>query len=164
MKETLGFTPDEESVIENTLGFYSEQIIENPGSGINIVSQLIALMSREFGKNPLKIMQQIFDRHEFPVKFIAIPIESPIEKIGKLMTDLGELPSDAMDYNVRMPHSGNTDYPYRLWITVGRDEEYQKLLKKLDITPEQNLNRLDQTGVLVLKDDDTSGALNARKN
>ncbi|MEK7165992.1 MAG: hypothetical protein AAB874_04270 [Patescibacteria group bacterium] len=147
-----GISPGERAILEDTLAKYSKAIITNPRGGVNIVSKIALEASRAFGKSPLKAMQQIFDQHDFPVKFVAIPADSDIYRTGVASTREGLLPSDISNYDIRMPHSGTTIYPYWLYTTINMPAEYNDLLARLETTPEENFERLVQTGLLFIKE------------
>jgi len=160
------FKPGEIAALEAILAKQSRNILSNPSQGLYIVSEVAMEASRTFGKNPLIAMQKLFDKHQFPVKFVAIPIESDLKRTGIVRLNTGgQLSSDVSNYDIRMPHSGDQSYPNWLWTTIGRPDEYYDLLAQLESSPEENLDRLAQTGFLCIREGtDISKAAHALDN
>lgn len=155
--------PQEEAALESILSQYRPFFVGD--QGIAYISQLIVNASGSFHKNPLIPVQKILDKLSMPVKFVALPMKGEILADGEIDTIIGTLPFDIRDYYAWLPHSGDYNYDYRLWIIINRPEEYESLLEKLHVTPEENLLRLQDTGVLVPKEGtDLSKASNAGLN
>jgi len=157
--------PDQKAILQSTIQRYTPVIRANSQEGLYVVSQIAASASRDLGIHPFRAMQDIFNTQNLPVRFVAIPVGSDINREGRAQMQGIQFPSNVADYDIRMPHSGDTPYPYWLWITVSREQEYRDLLERLEVTPEDNLARLSQTGMLFTRTgSDISKAANAQMN
>lgn len=154
-------SPSESQMLESTIIHYREAMERSP----MVVGQVAISASREFGKNPLQEMQKIFDKHGIEIKLVSIPVESDVNREGILLSLGVRLPTDMQEYNVRMPHTGERDLPFWLWVTCHRQSEYLDLLQKLEVTHEENFIRLSQTGMASIKQgSEKSKILNAGSN
>lgn len=163
-KEEL--SPNIAQQIDHIIAIYRDQIEEDPRAGCMIVNQLVVAFSRQFLIHPIHYMQTTFDTQEIPVNFVAIPTKGDVLRHGTLITYTGvALTFDAQKQIISMPHNPRKEYPYRLHTIVNIPEEYEELLTLMNITHEENLERLKHTGIpKIRRGSDEARAMHAPNN
>lgn len=96
-----------------------------------VIGRALAEISMEFGRLNLRELFDILRKQQSSTFFVALPI------------------SDQPEYVSRLPHSGEQEYPYYLYICVKDEQEYLRKLEEQELSPGLNLQRFDTTGLLV---------------
>ncbi len=102
-----------------------------------VVARMIADASRLFDINPIKEIENILREAKSDTYLIALP-----------MTD-----DDKDKFDSMMPNSMTETYPFYLMICVNGEKEAKAVMMEHELDPRQNLANLEQTGVLVPKED-----------
>jgi hypothetical protein len=113
-----------------------------------VVAQAAVEISRQFDIHSLVLMEQVFRKIGSDIYLIAAPL------IGEMATP----------FSARLPHSGDIDYDYYLWVCMGKEDAQEKMAE-VETDPVTNLRKLAQAGVLVLREGSrASRAMNAPSN
>ncbi len=97
-----------------------------------VIGQAFAEIARTFGKFSYLEMERMFRSFNSDTFLIAVPFNLQNEFQCKDMVSKEEM-------------------PYYLWICVNGGEEAQQKLAEIEISPEENNNRLSITGMLTTK-------------
>jgi hypothetical protein len=137
------FTPQEKETIKNILRGIAEYR-DHQAYGMVIVE-----VCKFMGSNPIPQIEALLREMESNTYLIAIPPSPEILK----------------HFALKMPHSGDEEYPYQLWIGVNGYEEAEAMMREVGTTPEQNMINLGRTGILMLRPgSDASKAMKAHLN
>lgn len=112
-----------------------------------VMGRMLAEISKELRVAPLAEIEAHFRSKGSDTYFIGL--------------DAKEMP----EFESQLPHSGDKEYPYYLWIEVNGAEEAKKVLEMHGLSEEENRGRLGETGMLVPKEGTTvSRRVHARDN
>ncbi len=121
------FFPEQRAVITDLI----RRVI--PYKNAMIFGQAIVEISLHLRMNPLQEMEEILRSLGSDTYLIAIPM---------VETD---------QFQSKMPHSGDREYPIYLWTCVNGREEAEAKMREVETTVVQNFIHLENTGMLVPK-------------
>jgi len=149
--ENIDNRPEHEKALEATIDHYRPMMAANSEFAFMATGQLVMEFSRQFGFNPFYDFQKKFNEKGINVKIVALPKGVYIKGSELEFVDGTKSDYDPDDFSIKMPHSGEQEYPYYAWIIASKPHEYSQMLFELGVTEEENLERLKETGVQVAK-------------
>jgi len=149
--ENLDNRPEHEKALEATIDHYRPMMAANSEFAFMATGQLVMEFAREFGFNPFYDFQKKFNEKGIKVKIVAIPKGAFIKNSELNFVDGTSGDYDPNDFDIKMPHSGEHEYPYYAWIIASKPNEYSQMLFELGVSEAENLERLKETGVQVVK-------------
>jgi len=116
----------------------------NPG--IPEYIELVESTSKEYGYNPLPYIEQILRASLSPRYLIAFPMNE-LQLDVSLPFSIEGFEVKTSDLTSYLPHSGEQQYPYFMYIANSLQEAEEKM-RELGITPAQNSRNLYETGII----------------
>lgn len=126
MADIERYTPKEEAAVLDLV--IRAERSHNP----MVFSEMLAKVSKEFRKHPLKFVENELRSMQSGLYLVASPMTS---KMGQY-------------YSALMPHTGSQEYPFGMALFMGEQDVWRAQLRAYDATPEVNSDRLDRTGFL----------------
>lgn len=149
--EKLDNRPEYEKALEATIEHYKPMMLTNSEFAFMATGQLVMEFAREFDFNPFYEFQKKFNEKGINVKIVALPKGVYINGSELEFIDGTAGEYNPNDFDIKMPHTGDVEYPYYAWIIANKPHEYSQMLAELGVSEEENLERLKETGVQVTK-------------
>lgn len=149
--EKLDNRPEYEKALEATIEHYKPLMALNSKFAFMATGQLIIEFSRQYNFNPFYDFQKKYNELGINVKIVALPKHAYLKGSELEFIDGTSGEYNPNDFDIKMPHSGETEYPYYAWIIASKPQEYSQMLFELGVSEEENLERLKETGMQVAK-------------
>lgn len=149
--ETIDNRPNYEKALEATLDHYKPMMATNSEFAFVATGQLVMEFARQFDFNPFYDFQKKLNEKGIKVKIVAIPKGAFVRDSELNFVDGTTGEYDPNDFDIKMPHTGDKEYPYYAWIIANKPHEYSQMLVELGVSEEDNLERLKETGVQVTR-------------
>lgn len=149
--ESLDNRPEREKALEATIEHYKPMMVANSEFAFMATGQLVMEFARQFDFNPFYDFQKKFNEKRINVKIVALPKGAYLRGSELEFVDGTTSEYNPNDFDIKMPHSGDKEYPYYAWIIADKPHEYSQMLWELGVSEEENLERLKETGVQVTR-------------